>query len=123
MDVPVDNNPESISIVEKEIGAKPIQECTFFSGKELPTKHLSEVFGIASALVFFHFSQTIDDQSNTLTWALIENKNHYISAVWTSAWLDRNIYQFTASHALEGLASNQLSPSDAQILYTSQHSQ
>ena len=51
MDVPVDNNPESISIVEKEIGAKPIQECIFFSGKELPTKHLSKVFGIASASI------------------------------------------------------------------------
>ena len=51
MDVPADNNPESISIVEKEIGAKPIQECIFFSDKELPTKHLSKVFGIASASV------------------------------------------------------------------------
>ena len=51
MDVPADFNPEGVSILEKEIGAKPIQECIFMSGKELPTKHLSKVFGIASASV------------------------------------------------------------------------
>ena len=48
---PVDFNPEGVSMLEKEVGAKPIEEITSMSSKELPTKHLNKVFGIASASV------------------------------------------------------------------------
>ena len=61
MDVPADFNPEGVSILEKEIGAKPIQECIFMSDKELPTKHLSKVFGIASASVLWTPKGTITE--------------------------------------------------------------
>ena len=48
---PVDFNPEGVSMLEKEVGAKPIKEMTSMSNKELPTKHLNKVFGIASTSV------------------------------------------------------------------------
>ena len=52
MITPVDHNPEGVSILESEIGAKAIAERTFMSGKELPIpKHLSKVFGVAGTSV------------------------------------------------------------------------
>ena len=51
MDIPVDFNPEGVSILESEIGAKPIDKIIFMSSKELPTAQLSKVFGIASTSV------------------------------------------------------------------------
>ena len=49
--VPFDFNPEGVSLLESEIGAKPVEELMVMSGKELPTQHLSKVFGIASTSV------------------------------------------------------------------------
>ena len=37
---PVVFNPEFVTILQSEIGAKPIQEATVMSRKELPTQHL-----------------------------------------------------------------------------------
>ena len=54
MITPVDHNPEGVSILKREIGAKAIEERTFvcMSGKELPIpKHLNKVFGVASTSV------------------------------------------------------------------------
>ena len=52
MITPGDHNPEGVSILERDIGAKAIEECTFMSGKELPIpKHLSKVFGVAGTSV------------------------------------------------------------------------
>ena len=52
MITPVDHNPEGVSILEREIGVKAIEELTFMSGKELPIpKHLSKVFGVAGTSV------------------------------------------------------------------------
>ena len=48
---PVDFNPEGVSMLEKEVGATPIEEITSMSSKELPTAQLSKVFGIASTSV------------------------------------------------------------------------
>ena len=54
MITPVDHNPEGVSILERDIGAKAMEERTFvcMSGKELPIpKHLNKVFGVASTSV------------------------------------------------------------------------
>ena len=52
MVTPGDHNTEGVSILEREIGAKAIEELTFMSGKELPIpQHLSKVFGVASTSV------------------------------------------------------------------------
>ena len=51
IDIPVDYNPEGAHILEKEIGAKPIEDLIFMCDKELPEKHLSKVFSIASSQV------------------------------------------------------------------------
>ena len=51
IDVPVDFNPECVRILESEIGAKPVEELTVMSSKELPTQHLSKVFSAASTQV------------------------------------------------------------------------
>ena len=52
MVTPGDHNPEGVSILEREIGARAIEELTFMSGKELPIpQHLSKVFGVASTSV------------------------------------------------------------------------
>ena len=52
MVTPGDHNPEGVSILEREIGAKAIEELTFMSGKEPPIpQHLSKVFGVASTSV------------------------------------------------------------------------
>ena len=48
----MDHNPEGVSILESEIGAKAIAERTCMSGKELPIpNHLGKVFGVASTSV------------------------------------------------------------------------
>ena len=49
MSIPVDFNPEGVSILEKEIGAKLVRDITFMANKETPNKCLSKVFSIASA--------------------------------------------------------------------------
>ena len=51
IDIPVDYNPEGARILEKEIGAKPVEDLIFMCDKELPKKHLSKVFSIASTQV------------------------------------------------------------------------
>ena len=51
VDIPVDYNPEGVSILEKEVGAKPIFDLTFMVNKEIPNKPLSKVFSIASTQV------------------------------------------------------------------------
>ena len=40
IDVPIDFNPECVSILESEIGAKPVEELIVMSRKELPTQNL-----------------------------------------------------------------------------------
>ena len=42
--IPVDYNPEGVSILEKEVGAKPIFDYIFMANKEIPNKPLSKVF-------------------------------------------------------------------------------
>ena len=42
--IPVDYNPEGGSILEKEVGAKPIFDYIFMVNKEIPNKPLSKVF-------------------------------------------------------------------------------
>ena len=50
-EIPVDYNPEGVSILEKEIGAKLIVDYTFMANKEIPNKPLSKVFSFASTQV------------------------------------------------------------------------
>ena len=50
-EIPVDYNPEGVSILEKEIGAKLIVDYTFMVNKEIPNKPLSKVFSFASTQV------------------------------------------------------------------------
>ena len=47
-DIPVDYNPEGVSILEKEIGAKPIVCYTFMTNEKIANKPLSKVFSFAS---------------------------------------------------------------------------
>ena len=51
MDIPVDFNPEGVSIVEKEFGAWPVDEVIFMATKGIPEKCLSKVFSMASCEV------------------------------------------------------------------------
>ena len=51
LDVAADFNPEGVSILENEIGAKSIFDTIFMSTKEIPTKPHCKVFGIGSCEV------------------------------------------------------------------------
>ena len=51
MDIPVYYNKEGVSLLEKEIGAKPTKDLVFMCSKELPNKRLSKVFSVASTQV------------------------------------------------------------------------
>ena len=48
MDIPVDFNPEGVSIVEKECGAWSVYEMILMANKGIPDKCLSKVFSLAS---------------------------------------------------------------------------
>ena len=49
--IPIDYNPEGVSILEKELGAKPVFDLTFMTNKEGPNRCLSKVFSMASTSV------------------------------------------------------------------------
>ena len=49
MDISVDLNPDSVSIVEKEVGACSDCNYIFMASKEIPTKCFSKVFSIANS--------------------------------------------------------------------------
>ena len=51
IDVPVESNPEGVSILEKEIGAKSTYDFIFMANKGIPSKCLSKVFSLASCQV------------------------------------------------------------------------
>ena len=70
-------------------------------------------------MVYEYATGTVGDQCNIQTYSLVHMKDWNLSRAHYPRWIVK-LYSFTASCAVEGLASTQLPPSVAQILPASQ---
>ena len=97
---PLVEHEESVAIARYYIVAKPYRGLGF--GKKL-----------------YDFSSPSSDKCNIQTFSFPYLKNYHQKRGFQSGWMVKT-YQFSASRAVEGLASSQLPPSMEQILPTSQ---
>ena len=67
----------------------------------------------------FDFTEALIDQRDIRMMAVMKMKDHFQERGYQPGWIVK-VYQFTASRAVEGLASSKLPPSVEQILPASQ---